>query len=80
MKTTIEISDELMERSRRLAARQGTTLRALVENGLRLQLNDKGRGREHKAFRMKTFRGNGMTELYVHAGLHRAIQDSYETR
>ena len=35
MKTTIEISPPLLNQARKLAARQGTTLRALVEEGLR---------------------------------------------
>jgi len=35
MKTTIEISDSLLRDARKLAAREGTTLRALVERGLR---------------------------------------------
>ena len=35
MKTTIEISDALFEAAKRRAAKRGTTLRALVEEGLR---------------------------------------------
>lgn len=38
MKTTIEINDELFARSRRAAKREGKTLRALMEEGLRLAL------------------------------------------
>lgn len=39
MKTTIEITDELLERAREAARRERTTLRSLVEEGLRLTLD-----------------------------------------
>ena len=35
MKTAIEISDPLLREARKLAEREGVTLRALVERGLR---------------------------------------------
>ena len=35
MKTTIEIADSLLEEARTIAAAEGTTVRALVESGLR---------------------------------------------
>lgn len=35
MKTTIEISDAVLTAAKRLAGERGTTLRALVEEGLR---------------------------------------------
>jgi hypothetical protein len=38
VKTTVEISDALFERARDAAQRDGTTLRALVEEGLRSAL------------------------------------------
>lgn len=39
MKTTIELADDLVDRAKAHAARQKTTLRALVERGLREVLN-----------------------------------------
>jgi len=38
MKTTVEIADDLFARTRELAQREGTTLRALLEEGLRVTL------------------------------------------
>jgi hypothetical protein len=35
MKTTVEISDGLLAAARKIAAKQGTTVRALIEEGLR---------------------------------------------
>jgi hypothetical protein len=42
VKTTIDIADPLFERARRLARERGTTLRALVEDGLRRVLDERG--------------------------------------
>jgi predicted DNA-binding ribbon-helix-helix protein len=38
MKTTVDISDPLFESARKLAAQRGTTMRALIEEGLRAVL------------------------------------------
>lgn len=40
MKTTIELSDDLAARAREHAARRGTTLKALIEEGLRRTLRE----------------------------------------
>ena len=59
MKTTIEISDPLLESAKKAAAREGTTLRALVELGLRQVIETRKRG---EAFRLRkaSFRGQGL--------------------
>jgi len=41
MKTTVEIAPALLERARRQARRTGRPLRALIEEGLRLALEQK---------------------------------------
>jgi hypothetical protein len=59
MKTTIDISDPLLEQAKRLAARRGVTLKALMEQGLRRVIADK---KQDEAYRFVpvTFKGNGM--------------------
>ena len=41
MKTTIELSDALMDQAKSAARSQGITLRALIESGLRMALHPK---------------------------------------
>jgi succinylarginine dihydrolase len=59
MKTTIEISDPLLEAAKKTALRDGTTLKALVELGLRQVLATRKRD---AAFRLRkaSFRGKGL--------------------
>ena len=59
MKTTIEISNAVLTAARAVAAREGTTVRALVEEGLRKVLVER---RTKAEFRLRkvTFAGNGM--------------------
>ena len=38
MRTSVDLADPLLREARRLAERRGTTLRALIEEGLRLVL------------------------------------------
>ncbi len=44
MKTTVEISDDLLSAAKRIAATRGTTLRDLIERGLRHELADDSGG------------------------------------
>lgn len=78
MKTTIEISDALLERAKRLAARESTTLRELVERGLRQVLRE-GAGRE---FELRDARvgGRGLRPEYEAAGWDHIRDAAYEGR
>ena len=60
MKTTIDIGDALMADAKRLAASEGTTVRALVEAGLRQVLA--GSRKRAPPFRLQraTFKGKGL--------------------
>lgn len=59
MKTTIEISDALLSEARRVAGREGSTVRALVEEGLRRTIEERKKTRSFRT-RRATFRGKGL--------------------
>jgi hypothetical protein len=59
MKTTIDIADSLLAEARAVAAREGTTVRSLVEEGLRLAMARRGEGRPFH-LRPASFRGDGI--------------------
>lgn len=44
MKTTVEIAEPILDAAKKTAHREGTTLRSLVEEGLRLALERRERG------------------------------------
>lgn len=60
MKTTIEIAQPLLNRAKRVAAAESTTLRALVEDGLRKVLNEKETRRQPFRLQQVTFKGKGL--------------------
>ncbi|MBC7730946.1 MAG: type II toxin-antitoxin system VapB family antitoxin [Bacteriovorax sp.] len=51
MKTTLDISDPLLDQVRKIAARDGDTLRSLVEQGLRKVVAE--RNAKAKPFKLK---------------------------
>jgi hypothetical protein len=59
MKTTIVIADALLKDAKRVAAREGTTLRVLIENGLRQELAARKRPTEFR-LRKATVQGRGL--------------------
>jgi hypothetical protein len=58
MKTTVEIPDALLREAKRVALRERTTVRALVEQGLRQVVRSRGTG----AFVLRdaSFTGDGL--------------------
>ena len=59
MKTTIEIADAVLIEAKEVASREKTTLRALVEEGLRQVVEKRKRAPEFR-LRDVSFGGNGL--------------------
>jgi hypothetical protein len=59
MKTTIEISDTLLEAARKVSRQEKTTVRALVEEGLRKVIAARGESHNFR-LRKATFKGVGL--------------------
>ena len=78
MKTTIEISDALLREVRKLAAKEGVTLRTLVERGLHRIVADAKR----PPFRMRDgrFEGRGLHPDVRDLSWDQIIEMSYEGR
>jgi hypothetical protein len=76
MKTTVEISDPLLERAKRLAAERGSTLRDLIETGLKRVLEEE---RSAKPFKLRDSRvgGNGLQDDFRSAGWEQIRDAAY---
>jgi hypothetical protein len=79
MKTTIEISGPLLNDAKKLAARDGTTLRALVEQGLRQVVRERRQGKPFK-LRDGSFKGEGLTPEFADADWEKIRAAIYEGR
>jgi CRISPR/Cas system-associated protein Csm6 len=79
MKTTIQIPDNLFEEARRLAQRDRTTLKALVEQGLRQVIAERKR-RNGFRLRKATFKGQGLQPQFAGASWEQIRELSYEGR
>lgn len=77
MKTTIDIADNIIMRSRELAKKEKSTFRDLVEEGLLLVID---RRNESEDVRVKpvTVKGRGVTDAFQHASWQQIRQASYE--
>ena len=79
MKTTIEISNALLADARKLAARERTTVRALVEQGLRQILSER-KSRGVFKLRKATFQGQGLQSEFAGTTWERIREAAYEGR
>ena len=79
MKTTVEISDGLLEEARAAAAREGVTVRALIERGLRGVVREAA---ERKPFKLRraSFKGKGRQPEYETAGWDQVRDAIYRDR
>jgi hypothetical protein len=79
MKITIDIPEPLLRNARQLAARKRTTVRALVEQGLRQVLEDSNRSRTVR-LRKATFRGRGLQPEHRNVSWEQLRALAYESR
>jgi hypothetical protein len=79
VKTTVEISDSLLREIRRLAAREGVTLRTLVERGLHRVVAETKQGAPFK-LRRASFKGKGRQAEIGDASWDKVRDLAYEGR
>ena len=79
MKTTVDIPDSILEQARKLAAREGSTVRALVEQGLRRLISERKRTGVFR-LRKATFKGEGLQPGAAGASWERIRDMAYEGR
>ena len=75
MKTTIEMSDPLFKSAKELVQRNQTTLRALIEEGLRRVISD-SQVKAKSAFKLKDAGVGGKTVLVPDAHVGNSLKKS----
>ena len=79
MKTTVDIADAVLREAKATASRDGTTVRALIEEGLRRVLEERA---ERSDFRLRrvTFKGKGLRAEVRDGSWERVRELIYEGR
>jgi hypothetical protein len=77
MKTTVEISNGLLDEARKVASREGTTVRALIESGLRKEVRERKRATTFR-LRRASFRGRGRRPELAGASWEQIRELAYE--
>lgn len=79
MKTTVEITDTLFAQARQIAARDGMTFRALLEEGLRKVVADREH-REPYIMPDRSVGGTGLSPEFQNATWDQIMEAIYEGR
>ncbi len=79
MKTTVDISDSLLAEARRIAARDGVTLRAVIERGLHQVVSKQTTATPFK-LRRASFRGKGLQSEFTGAPWEQLRDAAYRGR
>ena len=79
MKTTVYIPDTILDEARKIAAREQTTVKALIEEGLRRAIAERN---QKKKFRLRkaTFQGDGLQPQVADSSWEKIREISYEGR
>ena len=79
MKTTVHIPDTLLDEARKIASLERTTIKALIEEGLRRTIDNRKR---KSVFRLRkaTFKGNGLQPDAAGASWEKIREMSYGGR
>jgi CRISPR/Cas system-associated protein Csm6 len=79
MKTTVHIPDSLLEEARKIANQERTTIKALIEEGLRRTIEER---KKRRAFQLRkaTFKGKGLQPEARGTSWEKIREMSYEGR
>jgi len=79
MKTTVQIPDSLFEEMRSLAHQEQTTMKALIQEGLRRIISERKQPKRF-SLRKATFKGHGLHPDLKEASWDQIREKSYEGR
>ena len=79
MKTTVDLSEDLLAKAKRLTVSQGTTLRSLIEEGLRMAIQHRTRTEDFR-LRDASVEGKGVQPGVVEGSWDQVAGGIYEGR
>ena len=79
MKTTVDIPKSLLDEAKKLAANNRTTVKALIEEGLRRVLGEHKKTRKFR-LRKATFKGEGLQQEMAGVSWETLRERAYEGR